>query len=234
MNQGKNRSGLAEVGRILKSVANERELAKRSAAISEKFLGCPYVANSLGGGPDLPEALVVKLDGFDCVTYMETVLALALSESIEQFKENLLRIRYHNSEVDWHTRNHYTSDWWRNNEKLGLIENLTRGVEAVEKIRELNVVKGLPARKVAFRVFPKKNFKRLKKRLETGDFVCFGSTKANLDVFHTGILIRQSDKILLRHASRTASEVIDQAFEDFLQNNRMSGFVVLRPIKHVS
>jgi hypothetical protein len=234
MKQVKNRSGLAEIRRILRSVSSERDVGQRIAAISEQFLGCPYVVNSLGGGAGLPEALVVKLDSFDCVTYMETVLALALADSAEQVKEKVIRIRYHNGKVAWQNRNHYTSDWWRNNEKLGLLENLTRGEAAVEKVRELNVVNGLPARRVSFRVFPKKKFKSLEKRMKTGDFVCFGSTKTNLDVFHTGILIRRDDKILLRHASRTAKQVIDQAFQDFLKNNRMSGFVLLRPIKHDS
>jgi hypothetical protein len=230
----KKKSAIAvAVKRILKSLANERDLANRIDAFSAQFIDCPYVTNSLIGSPDLPEQLVIKLDGFDCVTYMETVLALALSETEAQFKENLIRIRYKNGEVDWRKRNHYMVDWWRNNEKLGLIQDLTRGSEASEKTRELNLVKGLPARRVRFRVFPKKNLKRVERRIKTGDFVCFGSTKKNLDVFHAGILIRRDDKILLRHASRTAGKVIDQDLEDFLQHNRMPGFVLLRPTKNI-
>jgi hypothetical protein len=87
---------------------------------------------------------------------------------------------------------------------------------------------------VTFRVFPKKRIKGVEKRIRTGDLACFGSTKKNLDVFHTGILIRLGDTILLRHASRTARKVIDQDLHVFLKNNRMSGLVLLRPVNHNS
>jgi hypothetical protein len=223
----------SSINRILKGFATEGDLSKRVDAFSAQFMDCPYVTNSLVGSPALPEQLVIKLDGFDCVTYMETVLALALSETEAQFKENLIRIRYKNGEVEWQKRNHYMVDWWRNNEKQGLMLNLTRGSQARDKTRELNLVKGLPTRRVTFRVFPKKNIRLVEKRIKTGDFVCFGSTKKNLDVFHTGILIRRDDKILLRHASRTAGKVIDQDLQDFLQHNRMPGLVLLRPTKNI-
>jgi hypothetical protein len=233
MSRKKKSASAVAVKRILKPLAIEPDLAKRIDAFSAQFIDCPYVTNSLVGSPHLPEQLVIKLDGFDCVTYMETVLALALSETEEQFKENLIRIRYKNDEVEWQKRNHYMVDWWRNNEELGLIQDLTRGSESVEKTRELNLIEGLPTRRVNFRVFPKKNIRHVEKRIKTGDFVCFGSTKKNLDVFHTGILIRRDDKILLRHASRTAGKVIDQDLQDFLQHNRMPGFVLLRPTKNI-
>jgi hypothetical protein len=218
-----------EIKSILKPLAKEHDIAKRIERISARFMGCPYVADSLVGSADLPEQLTIKLDGFDCVTYNETVFALALSETVEQFAENLLRIRYQNAEINWQNRNHYMFDWWRNNAKLGLIENLTKGADAIEKTRQLNIVKGLPEKIATFRVFPKKNIKRLEKLIKTGDFVCFATTKKNLDVFHTGIFIRRDGKILLRHASRTAKEVVEQELQDFLKRNRMSGLVLLRP-----
>lgn len=227
----KKKSALAiEINRLLKPLAKERDLAKRLEAISGQFLGCPYVVNSLGGGLDISEQLVVKLDGFDCVTYMEIVLALALAETAENFTNYLRNIRYKDGEVAWRKRHHYMVDWWRNNQRQGLLENLTRGFQAIEKTRELNLLKGLATKRVTFRVFPKKNIKRIEKLIKTGDFVCFGSMKKNLDVFHTGILLRRDDKILLRHASRTAGKVIEQDLQDFLQHNRMSGLILLRPL----
>lgn len=219
-----------EVKHILKPLANQQNLAKRIEIISAQFMDCPYTANSLIGGVDVPEQLILKLDAFDCVTYMETVLALALSETAEQFAENLKRIRYKNSEVEWQKRNHYMVDWWRNNERQGLLQNVTQGADSVEKSRELNLIQNLPTEHVTFRVFPKKKIKSVEKQIKTGDFVCFGSIKRHLDVFHTGILLRRDDKILLRHASRTAKKVIDQDLRDFLKNNRMSGLVLLRPV----
>jgi hypothetical protein len=218
------------IKRILRPLAREGDLAKRIEAISGEFLDCPYVGNSLVGSADVPEKFTIQLHAFDCVTYMETVLALALSQSPEQFKANLIRIRYKDGVVDWRQRNHYMFDWWRNNEKQGLLENITRGPEAVEKSRELSIIRELPAQQASFRAFPKKKLGRIKSLIKTGDFVCFATTKKNLDVFHTGILLCRDDKILLRHASRTAKKVIDQELRDFVKNNRMSGLVLLRPV----
>jgi hypothetical protein len=217
------------IKRILKPLAREGDLAKRIESISGEFLDCPYVGNSLVGSVDVPEKLTIQLQAFDCVTYMETVLALALSQTPEEFKVNLIRIRYKDGVVVWRQRNHYMFDWWRNNEKKGLLKNITRGPEAVEKRRELSIIRELPAQQASFRVFPKKKLGRINSIIKTGDFVCFATTKKNLDVFHTGILLRRDDKILLRHASRTAKKVIDQELRDFVKNNRMSGLVLLRP-----
>ena len=224
-----NRKTRGEVGRILRSAGKVREIGERIDSISAHFLGLPYAVNSLGGGPGLTETLVVRLDAFDCVTYMETVLALALADAIDEFAETLTHIRYRDGAVGWGTRNHYMVDWWRTNEAAGRLQNLTIGSEAVEKNRVLNLVEGLPKRRVTYNVFPKGRYARIAGRIESGDLVCFASAKKNLDVFHTGILIRRRDEVLLRHATRTAGRVIEQSLREFLGNHRMSGLVLLRP-----
>jgi hypothetical protein len=50
-----------------------------------------------------------------------------------------------------------------------------------------------------------------------------------LDVFHCGILIRQGDSWVLRHASRTRGSVVDQDLASFLKENRMAGLMLARP-----
>lgn len=218
------------MNRLLKSVADESDLSNRVERISARFLGLPYVSSSLIGDLDVPEQLVVRLDAFDCVTYIETVLALARAQTAEQFEENLIRLRYKNGEVSWTKRNHYMVDWWRNNEREGLIKNITRGKAASTKIRELNLISGLPTRRVSFQVFPKRNLAQVKKLIKTGDLAFFGTTKKHLDVFHSGILIRKGENILLRHATRSVGKVVEQELTDFLTGQRMSGLVLLRPI----
>lgn len=219
----------AEVARLLKTVAREKDLATRIEILSGQLLGRPYIANSLIGSSKDPEQLVTRLDGFDCVTYIEAVLALAHSTTVEAFQKNLIRIRYKNGEVNWPKRNHYMTDWWRLNERQGLVKNLTAGKQTVTRARDLNVIEGLPARRVSFSVFPKRRLAQVKPLIKSGDVIVFGSAKKNLDVFHTGILIKQDGKIFLRHASRTGKKVIDQELTEFLKQNRMSGLVLLRP-----
>jgi hypothetical protein len=49
-------------------------------------------------------------------------------------------------------------------------------------------------------------------------------------VFHTGILIHRDDRVLMRHAKRSAGKVVEQDLADFLKRNRMSGFILARPL----
>src|SRR5262245_33320436 len=125
----------AQVKRLLEDVSNEPDLAKRIDFISACFLGHPYIANSLGGGEGLPEVLTISLDGFDCVTYMEIVLALAISKNTNDFITTIREIRYEGGKVAWRCRNHYMTAWARNNCKRGFVRNLTRGPNAIRKTR---------------------------------------------------------------------------------------------------
>jgi len=108
---------LAEARRILSHFAEETGFAARIDGISKYLLGRPYVEGSLGGGPDLPEEFIVSLEAFDCVTYIEVVLALALARTTDEFVDTIRRIRYKDGKVDWFHRNHYMVDWARNNEQ---------------------------------------------------------------------------------------------------------------------
>ncbi len=55
-------------------------------------------------------------DGFDCVTYCETVLAAALvARRRTSSKRSLRQIRYHDGVVAWRERNHYFFEWSQHN-----------------------------------------------------------------------------------------------------------------------
>ncbi len=202
-------------------------LSDRIDLISSALLGRPYVENPLGGGPDEKEKLTVSLHGFDCVTYLETVLGLAAARSPRDFISTIRRMRYRNGRVNWASRNHYMTGWARSNGWI--VSDLTRGAYAIEKNRLLSVVPGIKPVNAKFRVFPKRAFAQVKKLIETGDIILFATTKTNLDVFHTGLLLKRDDEILIRHATRRAGLVIEQPLHSFLSEHRMSGFMLLRP-----
>jgi hypothetical protein len=220
----------AEVERVLKSAAAATDFAGRIARISETFLGRPYVEGSLGGGADLTEELTVSLEAFDCVTYIETVLALALAETVEEFVDNLREIRYEAGRVDWFHRNHYMFDWARNNEQRGFVANVTTGAATLKKTCTLSLIPGLPARTATFHYFPSQSLAEVAEQFETSDLILFVSTKGTLDVFHTGLLVKRDTHILLRHATRTADAVIEQDLAEFMSKNEMDGFILLRPL----
>jgi len=219
-----------QVARLLHRLNETDSMDARVDQASKLFLGRPYVENPLGGGAHRKEVLRVSLDEFDCVTYMEAVLALAASRNANEFLQELCRLRYRSGNVLWFDRNHYMVDWLARNKTRGSIKDLTRGRDTIAKTRTLDVVQGLPPRRVTFRCFPKRRFARIKHRIRTGDLIMFVSTKKQLDVFHTGILIRQDDRALLRHATRSTGKVVEQDLREFLMNHRMSGFILARPL----
>lgn len=217
-------------GRLLDELRDTQDFTARIDHISARFLGSPYLENPLGGGPTAKEVLRISLAGFDCVTYMETALAFAAARTVKEFIAIMRRLRYANGQVDWYHRNHYMLDWAKHNEARGAMQNITAGPETVSITRTLALINELPAKLATFNCFPKRQLARVQSRIETGDLILFASTRKWLDVFHTGILIRSANDLLLRHATRGAGKVIEQRLKDFLAAHRMSGFMLLRPL----
>jgi hypothetical protein len=220
----------AEAIAILDDTSGEADLGKRLDQISSRFLGRPYVEGSLGGSADVPEVLRITLDAFDCVTYLEAVLALAYSATLSEFVSTTRRIRYQRGEVDWFHRNHYMTDWARNNEADGFVANLTSGPATIEKTCTLDLIPGLPSKTTAFNYFPTESLPRVAELAQTGDLVFFVSMRSDLDVFHTGLLIKSEAQMILRHATRNGRAVIDQDLSEFVGKNEPAGFVLLRPV----
>ena len=221
---------VAEAERILREARPEIDLGARIDKISGLMLGRPYVEGSLGGGPESAEEFRAPLGAFDCVTLIETVLALALGRTSDEFVDFLRRIRYEDGETDWRRRNHYMADWARNNAEEGFVKNLTGGTDALEKTCTLNLIAGLPAKTATFRYFPTQSHAKTSELFATGDLMLFVSTKETLDVFHTGLLVEREGRWLLRHATRTAGAVVEEELAEFMSRNEMAGFVLLRPL----
>jgi len=219
-----------QVARLLQRLNETDSMDARVDQASKLLLGRPYVEDPLRGGPHKKEVLRVSFDAFDCVTYMEAVLALAASSNANEFLQELCGLRYRSGNVLWFDRNHYMVDWLATNNSRGAIKDLTQGRDTIARTRTLDVVQGLQPRRVTFRCFPKRRFPGIKHRMRTGDLIMFVSTKKRLDVFHTGILIRRDDRVLMRHATRSAGKVVEQDLREFLGNHRMSGFILARPL----
>ena len=93
------RPSLAGEARIAKLIGAARDLpaiSQRIDFISRALLGSKYRGYTLIGGPRRPEKFVVRDDGFDCVTFCETVLAAAIARDLDEFENALRMIRYHN------------------------------------------------------------------------------------------------------------------------------------------
>jgi Protein of unknown function (DUF1460) len=224
--------GLAEekqLPRLIKQAHAFETIGARIAFISHAFLGRPYVANSLIGSATQPERFVVREDAFDCVTYCETVLAAARSQSPKGFNFELRKIRYRGGQVDWYARNHYFIDW--------SIENIANGVcravvlPGAEKIaKNLTFMHQPGARPVSFVCNSRAGVFAHADRLATGDIAGFVSLRPGLDFYHTGfIVVDESGKLLLRHASQSQARVLEQPLAEFCDKNGVRLLTLLRP-----
>jgi cell wall-associated NlpC family hydrolase len=218
------------VQELLSKAKSEHSVAGRVEAFAGRFLGYPYQPNPLIGSADTAEAFTASFDGFDCVTYIETVLALAYASSVDDFIEWLRKIRYERGSIQWTRRNHFMGQWLRNNEREGVVRPvLTRTLPTVDRERVLNGVPGLAVRRTRIKCIPKPAVRRLAPHLRSGDLIFFASTHKNLDVFHAGIIVLDGKRILMRHASRSAGLVVEHELSEFLKSNRMAGVIVARP-----
>ncbi|WP_293367632.1 N-acetylmuramoyl-L-alanine amidase-like domain-containing protein [Nevskia sp.] len=89
----------------------------QATATHPSLIGAPYQANPLDrDAKGTAEPLRAGFDGFDCVTYVETVLALARTIAVGKaapadYAAELARLRYRNGEPGYCARQHYFGDW---------------------------------------------------------------------------------------------------------------------------
>jgi len=113
-----------------------KETSTKSSTVTEKmtffskyFLDTPYEFTCVGDGKyALYEPYpLVNFETTNCMAYCEHVLALAISDSWDNFFNNLQHIRYKDGLIGMRTRNHYTmGDWLPENDWL--LEDVTRKV----------------------------------------------------------------------------------------------------------
>ncbi len=120
------------------------------AEIGRTFVGEPYTPYTLEvAGPDGPEALVVNLREFDCVTFVESALAIARTvqrhpgvedrETLERaYAIELASLRYRDGVIDGYpSRLHYFSEWIEDNGRRGTVQSLSHlmgGTEDPERV----------------------------------------------------------------------------------------------------
>lgn len=229
------------------------------AAVGLSFLGTPYIAHSLEVPGD--ERLVVNLRGFDCTTFMESVLALARciragAETFEQYTKELLTIRYRGGILDGYaSRLHYFTEWVQDNAGKGVVRDITRdcgGIpdhrpisfmsEHVESYRQLADPDALSlVRNVEYRLsaserslLRKEDVAGVADRLATGDIIGTTTTMQGMDVSHVGIAVRSGGKVRFLHAPLSGAVVTlttSTLAEYLAKNQKQTGIIVARPVE---
>ncbi|MBI3364416.1 MAG: DUF1460 domain-containing protein, partial [Ignavibacteriae bacterium] len=120
----------------------EKPMGDVIVAVGKQFLGKPYEANTLDRSDS--EQLVINLHSFDCVTFVENVLALARNIksnrlSLDAYTGELRKIRYRGGKIDGYaSRLHYFSEWMRDNEKKEILRDITKELGGVLYRKHIN------------------------------------------------------------------------------------------------
>ncbi len=110
---------------------NLKDSSARIHWFSQQFLGQPYILGALGEGEkaDFDQFPRYRTDGFDCLTYVTTVVSLSQANTLPGFKHCIRQIRYGNGVRAYINRNHFTSlDWNLNNQRKGIVEDITASI----------------------------------------------------------------------------------------------------------
>jgi Protein of unknown function (DUF1460) len=219
------------VGTIRADGLNAREtpLGRVAVRAGELAAGTPYVPFTLDaylgdGGSPLHEPLTVSLSHFDCVTLVESCLAVARvarhdgKPTWNRFGEEVERMRYRGGKRrGYSSRLHYFSEWIADGVSRGLVKDMGQELGGQEDSRPLRFMTEHRAKYPALtdqsvfrkiqavehgldrhprRVIPTSRIAEVANRIESGDVLGFATEIPGLDVTHAAFAHRGSDGIL--------------------------------------
>ena len=242
-------------------------IGERTAAVGRALVGTRYKSYTLEIDNHI-EAPSANFTGMDCWTFYEISLAFArmLNDPEENWTpEHLLHYieldRYRGGQCtgEYLSRLHYLEDWLADNDRRGLVEDLTRslgGVSVPHSAREMTVawrhyrylaanpsLLG-PLRQMEARVssrplyqIPKNRVASIEGKLRSGDIIgVISRDGGQFSTSHVGLAVRVPDGSLhFMHASSPRNYgrvVIDSTLSSYLNRYRSdSGILVARPLR---
>ena len=114
-----------------------RPIAYRMKAISDPFLGLPYQIDGHGEGIGPDSDPPARYDAFDCLTFLEEILSLALAGDPMSAPFYRRAMRYKNGEVDYSNRHHFMmAQWIPENIASGFVEDITHTLGETHRIEK--------------------------------------------------------------------------------------------------
>ncbi len=121
-------AGATDVATLEAALRTTREGGPRAAAATRAFVTAPYLASPLGEGKGPDPDPRFRLDAFDCMTLVETAVALGSASSLDEAQLALDDVRYARS-PELASRNHEVlSQWIPRNVAKGWISDVGREV----------------------------------------------------------------------------------------------------------
>lgn len=212
-------------------------LSMRIDFFSKLLLGIPYQEGTLDINP--VEQLVTTSTGFDCVTFVESALALALSSyepnaDFQTYKKYLAALRYRQPDsISYGQRNHYFSDWMLLKVQRGQADWVTQTMPNTQALQSIHFMSSnaykYPLLKKPeelhriverenhineseLRYLPQPFLERYQDRFQTGDVIAFVTNVKGLDVSHTAIFYRDNkQRARFYHASTSGQVMLNPA-----------------------
>ena len=236
--------------------SQNNKFAKCIIENAQNLIGKKYQAGTLEG--DGQETLKYFSDKFDCVTFVEYVVAISIpmvntNSSTGDFEKNLKNIRYRNGVINGYgSRLHYFTEWILQNSIRGLIKDVTIDLSGVPYLKDIDFMtrnkgsypkltdttelkKVIKAEKRInghkWMYIPKSKVHKIQSKILNGDIIAITSSIPGLDIVHTGFAIRQKDGIYLLHASESEGKVVisKRNIHNYLNANKMqTGIIILR------
>jgi hypothetical protein len=193
-------------------------------SIAQTFLGAPYASGLLDRVPQ--ESLIINLQEFDCVLFVETVLALARTSlgdrTPQTFTQHIEQQRYRNGRVDGYcSRLHYFSDWIIDNQSKGIVTDRTHELGGMPLNKTIDFMS--THRSSYPQLADEANYQCIVNRenilnqqtiyyipidriteiypdLQSGDIIAIATAVPGLDVTHTGLIYKTVDQTRLIHS----------------------------------
>ena len=242
-------------------------IGERTAAVGRALVGTRYRSYTLEIDNHI-EAASANFNGMDCWTFFEISLAFArmLNEAAEQWTPakflqyiELDRYRGGHCTGDYLSRLHYLEDWLYDNDRRGLVADLTRelgGIGVSHSAREMSAgwrhyrylkadrrllgpLANMEAR-VSSRpliMISKSRVAGIESRLRDGDIIGIISRDRSglYSTSHVGLALRTSDGLHFMHASsphNSGRVIVDSRLSSYLYRyGSDAGVLVARPLK---
>lgn len=238
-------------------------LGDRIIAVAIALIGTPYVNYTLEID-DHTESPSVNLNGVDCWTFFEIALGFArmLEVKTDHYtpQDLLTEIeldRYRGGRCDgrYTSRLHFLEDWIYDNERRGLVKNLTRSLGGVpmrgryldemtrfwrssrylrnnpDLVPEMRQIENRVSSRTVYHV-PKSEVPAIESKIQNGDVICISGKGPEGFTEHVGLAYRDRQGVLhFMHASKDARRVvIDIPLHSYLYRYRkFAGIMVVRP-----
>ena len=222
-----------EIDTLLKETSQRNmTISERITFYSERFIGTPYNFKCVGDGPyALMESYpLVNFAETNCMAFCEHVLALSISDSWDNFFNNLQHIRYRDGIIGMRTRNHYTmADWLPENRWL--LDDVSRIVggkytQSVSRTishKKFFEIKGitdmryvLPDREITIDYVPKEDLVKIEKNAKPGDILALiFANKTDIFSAHMLMVIEKNGKKYIRESSSSKMNTFDTPYREW-------------------